>query len=448
MKPFFLLTLSISLIFAQRIFCKDYYTVRRGDSLRSVAKRFKLEVFDLLVANEIVDKRLRVGQKLCIPEFRYYLIKRGGRLEDVARITKIPLKVLKKLNPTLVGKRLKRGTKVRLPPRGWFKVEPYYRYYIVKRGGTLRAVSKKTGVPLTLLRRLNPHLINKRLKKGTKVKLPPKGWVIYRVRKGDSLSKIARRFRVNPTKLKLINRLSRVKVGDYLLVPVQRKYVLYKVRKGDTLFSIAKKFRTSYYELIKLNRLKNERIYPGQILKIPRAKEREKYFQYRVKKGDSLLKIAKRFGVKLSELKKINHLKGNKIYVGQVLKIPRRFKTLKVKGKIVFFRLPVEGKIIRGDRGINIITECGKWVRSVEDGRVIYSGNDLKEFGNMVIVEHQGGRFYTLYAYNGKNLVKRSEKVEEGEGIALVGRNPINGRCMLHFEVRDSRGRNLSFSFK
>ena len=100
--------------------------------------------------------------------------------------------------------------------------------------------------------------------------------------------------------------------------------------------------------------------------------------------------------------------------------------------------MPVDGKVSKNGRGITIATDCGKPVRAVDSGRVIYSGGDLKAYGNMVIVDH--GDFISIYAYNEKNLVKRGDSVSRGQQIALVGRKNEGEECMLYFELRNKEG--------
>ena len=99
----------------------------------------------------------------------------------------------------------------------------------------------------------------------------------------------------------------------------------YTVKRGDTLEKIAKKFGVSVSEIKRLNRIKGSTIYVGQKLKIPtkrNSSRKERYLIYKVKRGDSLGKIAKRFGTTVSKIKRINRIRGNTIYPGQKLKIP------------------------------------------------------------------------------------------------------------------------------
>ncbi len=97
-------------------------------------------------------------------------------------------------------------------------------------------------------------------------------------------------------------------------------YRHYRVRRGDTLASIARRYGTSIAELKRINHLRGDRLYVGQLLKLPRGKLPSR--SYRVRRGETLASIARRYGISVAELKRINGLKGNAIYVGQRLKVP------------------------------------------------------------------------------------------------------------------------------
>ena len=101
------------------------------------------------------------------------------------------------------------------------------------------------------------------------------------------------------------------------------------VRKNETLASIAKHFKVSVATLKTYNNIKNERrLQIGQKLKVPLSKrnvlaktQEKKMFTYRVKRGDSLSKIASTFGVSVSQLKKWNNFEGSLIYPGSRIKV-------------------------------------------------------------------------------------------------------------------------------
>tara|TARA_Y100001970_G_scaffold221513_1_gene272268 strand:+ start:9297 stop:10514 length:1218 start_codon:yes stop_codon:yes gene_type:complete len=109
--------------------------------------------------------------------------------------------------------------------------------------------------------------------------------------------------------------------------PVSKVIFKYKVKKGDTLSKIGKLYSNKVSEIIKLNDLDSSLIYIGQDLLVYKKvyfneeQNNNDSFTYLVKKGDSLSMIAKRFNIKTKELKEINNLPSNKIQVGQALKI-------------------------------------------------------------------------------------------------------------------------------
>ena len=101
-------------------------------------------------------------------------------------------------------------------------------------------------------------------------------------------------------------------------------YITYTIKKGDTLSEIAKEYNTSVSELAKINNIENvDLIYAGNKLKIPKNKE-ESYIIYKIKKGDNLTKIAKKYNTSIKKLAELNNIKDvNKIYAGKTLKIPK-----------------------------------------------------------------------------------------------------------------------------
>ena len=104
--------------------------------------------------------------------------------------------------------------------------------------------------------------------------------------------------------------------------PHNRKYVyIYKVKKGDTLFKIAKKFNIDLKVLYSYNRI-GKYLHTGDKLFIPLSSQ---FIKYRVRKGDTLSSIAKRFRVSYEKIMKINNISSSFIRVGEVLKIPQRF---------------------------------------------------------------------------------------------------------------------------
>ena len=97
-------------------------------------------------------------------------------------------------------------------------------------------------------------------------------------------------------------------------------YINYTIQSGDTLYKLALKYGTSIEALMTLNNIKSHLIYPGQQIKIPSSGNDR--IIYTVKAGDSLYFISLRYNVSIDSIKKANNLKSDLIYVGQQLIIP------------------------------------------------------------------------------------------------------------------------------
>jgi len=109
-----------------------------------------------------------------------------------------------------------------------------------------------------------------------------------------------------------------------------------------------------------------------------------------------------------------------------------------------FFLWPVNGKVISPfgtkngglhNDGINIAAPRGTPVRAAENGVVVYSGNQIRGFGNLLLIRHADG-WVTAYAHNDTLLVKKGQQVKRGETIARVGSTGNVNQPQLHFELR------------
>lgn len=108
------------------------------------------------------------------------------------------------------------------------------------------------------------------------------------------------------------------------------------------------------------------------------------------------------------------------------------------------FRWPVRGRVIAGfgakpngqrNDGINLSVPAGTSIRAAEDGVVAYAGNELKGYGNLVLVRHENG-YVTAYAHASELRVKRGDTVRRGQIIALAGQTGNVTSPQLHFEIR------------
>ena len=237
------------------------------------------------------------------------------------------------------------------------------------------------------------------------------------------------------------------------------------VYEGDSLYSISKREGVSIKSIIKANKLDPPfTLYKGDRLIIAKPKV------HIVKKGHTLYDIANCYEVSISDLMKINQLKNNdKIYLGDKLFIPLydntnqtncnnitkvaitkevNKTTEKKKNNNYSYMWPVKGKIIskfgllakglRND-GINISADIGNPVLAIESGKIVYAGNEIQAFGNLILIKHYNDKT-SAYAHLDKINVKKGESVNKGQIIALVGNSGKVSIPQLHFEIRDKDG--------
>jgi murein DD-endopeptidase MepM/ murein hydrolase activator NlpD len=448
--------LSISLLFGTAFSqeCK-YHKVKSGESLEKIAKNYGVSVQELLKANKnIKANKLKVGESLCIPQrklaktktqdYAIYKVKKGDTLQSIAEKFGVDVQELKSFN-NLKSEKVKEGQEIKIPAKGTAKKQKKetqeYGTYVVQKSAKLEHVAKKLGVSQRELEELNPELKGKWLKKGTVVKVPKQeqkkekreeSYTVYRIKKGGRLEHVAKSLGVSQKELERLNPELKGKwlsAGTEVKVPVKVKkeeepkvpYKTYVVQKGAKLEHVAKKLGVSQRELEELNpELKGKWLTKGTVVKVPLKVEEKRHAVSPVEKP-------------LEEKKQESTSKAE-------AEMPQEKKREDTEVKISknSLPMPVDGKVSKNGRGITIATDCGKPVKVVDNGKVIYSGGDLKAYGNMVIVDH--GDFISIYAYNQKNLVKRGDRVSSGQQIALVGRRNEGEECMLYFELRNKEG--------
>lgn len=248
----------------------------------------------------------------------------------------------------------------------------------------------------------------------------------------------------------------------------------YTVKRGDTLYSIAWRFELDPDDLVRWNHLSNSSlIHPGQRLHTTRPRANKstsgnswsspppvmrspKIKTVVVKKYETLYSIARKHQLSVQQLARYNNLK--KPYVlqpGQKLKLSatstlassnhRQVKSSqsKISGsvKAINWKWPIKGKIIKSfnrrlndAKGIDIAGVVGKSIKAAASGKVVYSGNGLISYGNLIIIKHNQ-HYLSAYAHNRKLLVKEGQKVKVGQIIAELGKTGAKNP-RLHFEIR------------
>ncbi len=260
------------------------------------------------------------------------------------------------------------------------------------------------------------------------------------------------------------------------------------VQRGDTLYSISKRYNVPLRDLIEANNLTPPyTLVIGRQLRLPTAKF------HVVCKGDTLYNISKRYNVDVTTLSKLNNLQAPyTLSIGQRLAIPgsvggssdsytpEPVKTTQKSSSFSFwkpapkkttsssstvkktttakpaspskyrknkFAWPRKGPIVskygtigkgRNNDGINIKATLGAAVKAADSGRVAYAGNELKGFGNLILIKHDDG-WITAYAHNDRLFVKKGQRVRKGEKIAAAGSTGSVNSPQLHFEIRSGK---------
>jgi len=259
------------------------------------------------------------------------------------------------------------------------------------------------------------------------------------------------------------------------------------VSSGDTLYSIARKSNIPIRDIIETNNLQPPyNLAAGTKINLPIAK------YHQVAAGDTLYSISRNYGMNIDRLIEMNHLEkpytiklGDKLHISESTQaaIAPQIVTTNIKNdeykdnkkdnkntivasenlgdkkveekkptsNFIFknnhFIWPIKGQIISkfGSKaggpyndGINIKAKKGDAVKAVEDGNIAYVGNELRGYGNLIIVKHSGG-WISAYAHLDKTKVKRGDKIEKGTEIATVGSTGNVDFPQLYFGIRKGR---------
>ncbi len=199
-------------------YTEDYYTVKKGDSLYSIAKKLGVTVSELKDVNNLTSNLVSIGQKLAIPS------------SEKDRFT-----------------------------------------YTVKKGDTLYKIANMYGISVDRLRDFN-DLKNDSISIGDVLKIPTStNDDTYTVKSGDTLYSIAQKLNINVSDLKELNNLTSdlLSIGQILKIPSDKNYEVYTVVAGDNLYKIADEFGTTVDSIKSLNNLTSNLLNIGQKLLIP-----------------------------------------------------------------------------------------------------------------------------------------------------------------------------------
>lgn len=241
----------------------------------------------------------------------------------------------------------------------------------------------------------------------------------------------------------------------YKKYPQGEKASGYMVQAGDTLYSIAFRAGMDYRELAQLNNISAPyRIYAGQTLQFDNKKYTSKSGEQRI----SSVKAPKTVGgavnntpQALTKLTTANKAIAPDNQTGYVQKQTVKENATSAENSVSSSKVqwvwPVRGPLLasfsnaeHGNKGLDIGGKAGTPIKAAAAGEVVYAGNALRGYGNLVIIRHNDD-FLSAYAHNRKLLVKERDTVVSGQTIAEMG-NTDAASVRLHFEIR-FRGKSV-----
>jgi len=283
----------------------------------------------------------------------------------------------------------------------------------------------------------------------------------------DTLDTLSRRYNVSPAAILQANGYKGPRAlspGQQLIIPrptataaaPASKAVaattaapsVHVVNRGDTLLSVAHRNHVPVAELAKANSLDPQaKLKLGMKLTVPGAKTVAVAPVAPLAAG---IQPATALAPPATKIAAASGDPQQKVRLAQATTTPAEVsaetpvKASEATGALPTFRWPVRGKVItsygaktngKANDGINLAVPEGTPVKAAEDGVVAYSGNELKGYGNLVLVRHSNG-YVTAYAHASELLVKRGDPIKRGQIIAKSGQSGEVGSPQLHFEIR------------
>jgi murein DD-endopeptidase MepM/ murein hydrolase activator NlpD len=303
---------------------------------------------------------------------------------------------------------------------------------------------------------------------------PAQGGTTIIVGTSDTLDTLAHRYKVSPAAILQANGYKGPRAlspGQQLIIPrhtaavaaaapalaapvskpvaVAAAPTVHVVNRGDTLLSIARRNHVPVGELAKANSLDPQaKLKLGTKLAVPGAKSAAV-----LPAAPAAVAAAQPGAASAPPATKMAAVAGGPPQSVRLAQATTKVdepsaeapaKAAEATGALPTFRWPVRGKVItsygaktngKANDGINLAVPEGTPVKAAEDGVVAYSGNELKGYGNLVLVRHSNG-YVTAYAHASELLVKRGDTIKRGQIIAKSGQSGEVGSPQLHFEIR------------
>lgn len=280
------------------------YIVKAGDTLYGISNQFGVSVTELASLNNVNANTLQIGQTLKIPlssginpnNMFMYTVQKGDTLYTIAKKYNTTVNDIMKLN-YLTNTNLSVGQVIRIP-ENYFKenemVLPNYSNYVVKAGDNLYKIARENNIDVNTLIKDNALTSNNiYIGQNLKIRIPEdnitvveecfgedytppvtENYINYTVKRGDSLYSIANQYNTSVSDIKRINNLTsnNLSIGQILKLPNNTNNntntKTYTVQRGDNLYSIARKFNTTVNSIKSKNNLTSNLLSIGQVLKI------------------------------------------------------------------------------------------------------------------------------------------------------------------------------------
>lgn len=380
---------------------KNYYTVKSGDSLWSISRKFGMKVQDLVYLNNLRKPyTIRPGQTL--------------KISNAIPTTKTNIS-----NKTTTQNNKTNNIS--------------YITYTVKSGDNLSTIASNYGMSTSELADLNNIESPYKIKIGQKLKIEYNkktggGLSTYVVKSGDNLSTIASNYGMSTVELANLNGIKKpynIRIGQTIKIKENNakssnSVSTYVVKSGDNLTKIAKNNDMTLQELVELNEIKSPYIIkPGQKLK--------------VSSNEPIVVVQQ-------STKTTNNNNIKKTEVVEKRQVHKQKKTLS-------FTWPVKGKIVSSfgtksnglyNDGINISATKGANFKATEDGVVAYVGNELRGYGTIILIKHDDN-WISAYAHCDTTNVSRGDMVSKGQVIGTVGDSGNVSSPQLYFSLRKGR---------
>ena len=284
---------------------------------------------------------------------------------------------------------------------------------------------------------------------------------------GETVDGIARKHRVPVAALMQTNGIreaGQIRPGQRLVIP---RYVsggsqtasgpaaaparvaaggnVHVAQHGDTLMSIARHNGVTLTALARANKLQNtSKLNIGDRITIPGGGHQLAAAQPAPARPAPAPQVAQPHTVAATKVASVAPVQTARVAKEEPRTTETVVKTAEPSGAMPSFRWPVKGRVIAGfgskpngtqNDGINLAVPEGTPVKAADDGVVAYAGNELKGYGNLVLIRHSNG-FVSAYAHASELMVKRGDTIKRGQVIAHAGQTGNVTSPQLHFEIR------------